>query len=139
MVVLIVNQNSISTSDQVIQTTDLIYSCSKIEVFLNNSYLSRAWCLAEAGQYTNPTNKCTISVSGSAELKPGTDFFNCMDAGHKTDIKLIQKYILDKYGSAANFNTEIDNAILRLSPWSLMHQGRYSEAHLGVGTLHRYL
>ena len=126
--VLLVNQNAISTSDQVIQTTDYIYSHSKIEVFLDNSYLSRAWCLAEAGQYTNPKSKCTISVSGSAELKPGTDFFNCMDAGHKTDIPLIQQYILVKYGSAANFNAEIDNAILRLSPWSLMHQGRYDEA-----------
>mmetsp|Transcript_42193 Transcript_42193/g.88193 ORF Transcript_42193/g.88193 Transcript_42193/m.88193 type:complete len:318 (-) Transcript_42193:1742-2695(-) len=126
--VLHVNQNSISTSGQVIQTTDSIYSCSTIEVFLDNSYLSRAWCLAEAGQYTNPKNKCTISVSGSAELKPGTDFFNCMDAGQKTDIPLIQNYILDKYGSAEHFNSEIDEAILRLSPWSLMHQGRYDEA-----------
>jgi hypothetical protein len=125
--VLIVNQNAISTSDQVIQTTDSIYSGSKIEVFLDNSYLSRAWCLAEAGQYTNPKNKCTISVSGSAELKPGTDFFNSMDAGRKSDIPLIQTYILVKYGSAERFNTEIDKAVLRLSPWSLMHQGRYGE------------
>ena len=89
--VLNVDQNSISTSDQVILTTDFIYSRSKIEVFLDNSYLSRAWCLAEAGQYTNPANKCTISVSGSAELKPGTDFFNCIEAGQKTDVPLIKK------------------------------------------------
>ena len=126
--VLVVNQNAISTSDQVIQTTDYIYSGSKVEVFLHDSYFSRAWCLAEAGQYTNPSNNCTIFVFGSAELKPGTDFFNSMDAGQKTDIPLIRNYILAKYGSAERFNTEIDNAILRLSPWSLMHQGRYDEA-----------
>ena len=31
--VLVVNQNPVITSGQVIQTTDFIYSCSKIEVF----------------------------------------------------------------------------------------------------------
>mmetsp|Transcript_52339 Transcript_52339/g.109204 ORF Transcript_52339/g.109204 Transcript_52339/m.109204 type:complete len:152 (+) Transcript_52339:186-641(+) len=50
--VLVVNQFSISSSSQVINTTDLIYSNCKVLVFLDKTYLGRAWCLAECGQYT---------------------------------------------------------------------------------------
>ena len=47
--VLIVNQYSISSSEQVVGTTGQIYSNCKVWVFLDNDYLDRAWFLAETG------------------------------------------------------------------------------------------
>ena len=126
--VLVVSQFSISSSDQVVGTTDGIYHNCKVWVFLDNEYLGRAWCLAETGQYTNPESGCAITVYGQAELKPGTDFLGCMDAGAKQDLPLIEKYILGKYKSKEAFNHTIDCAVLRLSPLSLIYQGRYDEA-----------
>ena len=126
--VLVVSQFSISSSDQVVGTTDGIYHNCKVWVFLDNEYLGRAWCLAETGQYTNPESGCAITVYGQAELKPGTDFLGCMDAGAKQDLPLIEKYILGKYKSKEAFNHAIDCAVLRLSPLSLIYQGRYDEA-----------
>ena len=126
--VLVVSQFSISSSDQVVGTTYGIYCKCKVWVFLDNEYLGRAWCLAETGQYTNPESSCAITVYGKAELKQGTDFLGCMDAGAKQDLPLIEKYILGKYKSKEAFNHAIDCAVLRLSPLSLIYQGRYDEA-----------
>ena len=126
--VLVVSQFSISSSDQVVGTTYGIYRKCKVWVFLDNEYLGRAWCLAETGQYTNPKSSCAITVYGKAELKPGTDFLGCMDAGAQQDLPLIEKYILGKYKSKEAFNHAIDCAILRLSPLSLIYQGRFDEA-----------
>ena len=95
--VLVVNQFGISSSDQAVGTTDGIYRNCKVWVFLDDDYLSRAWCLAETGQYTNPESGCEVIVYGKAEMKPGTDFFGDMIAGVKEDVPLIQKYILGKY------------------------------------------
>ena len=128
--VLVVSQFSISSSDQVVGTTDGIYRNCKVWVFLDNEYLGRAWCLAETGQYTNPESGCAVTVYGQAELKPGTDFLGSMDAGAKHDLPLIEKYILGKYKSKEAFNHAIDCAVLRLSPLSLIYQGRYDEALL---------
>ena len=60
--VLCVNQNSISSSEQVIGTTDSIYCNCKVLVFLDDNYLGRGWCIAECGQYT----RADISGSGSS-------------------------------------------------------------------------
>ena len=126
--VLIVNQFSISSSEQVVGTTDQIYCDCKVWVFLDDDYLGRAWCLAETGQYTREKSNCVITVYGKAELKPGRDFLGSMDAGYKGDLPLIEQYILGKFESKAVFNQAIDRAILRLSPLSLVYQGRFDEA-----------
>eukprot|EP00291_Cryptomonas_curvata_P011784 CAMPEP_0172188064 /NCGR_PEP_ID=MMETSP1050-20130122/21698_1 /TAXON_ID=233186 /ORGANISM="Cryptomonas curvata, Strain CCAP979/52" /LENGTH=276 /DNA_ID=CAMNT_0012862481 /DNA_START=604 /DNA_END=1430 /DNA_ORIENTATION=- len=126
--VLNVAQFSISSSDQVIDTTDFIYDECEVWVYLDDSYLDRAWCLAEAAKFSNPASKCVIVVSGSANFKLGTDFFSCMKAGKESDIPLIQKYAMEKYGSKERFNQIVDDAIVRLSGWSLIYQGRYGEA-----------
>jgi tetratricopeptide (TPR) repeat protein len=52
-----------------------------------------------------------------------------MDAGYPGDLPLIKKYILGKFETKDAFNQAIDRAILRLSPLSLIYQGRYDEAH----------
>jgi tetratricopeptide (TPR) repeat protein len=126
--VLVVPQFSIVSSPQVIATTDINYLNCEVWIFLDGSYLLRGWCLAEAAQYSTTASCCNLSVSGSAELKPNMDFFGGMQAGMENDIPLIQKYILEKYGSKENFNKIIDHAIVRLSAWSLIYQGRYAEA-----------
>jgi hypothetical protein len=72
--VLIVNQNSISSSVEVISTTDSVYCNCKVLVFLDDDYLSRAWCLAECSQYTRQESSCVISVYGKADFKPDSDF-----------------------------------------------------------------
>jgi hypothetical protein len=64
--VLVVCQFRISSSEQVVSTTDLIYCNCKVWVFLDDDYLGRAWCLAETGQYTQPESNCVIVVYGSA-------------------------------------------------------------------------
>ena len=84
--------------------------------------------LAEAAKFSNPRSNCVLAVSGSANFKPGTDFFRSMKAGVESDIPLIQDYVLRKYKSAENFNKAVEDAIVRLSPWSLLYQGRYREA-----------
>ena len=126
--VLVVNQFSISSSDQVIGTTDIIYCNCKVWVFLDNDYLRRAWCLAETGQYTDPGSRCVLIVYGKTEFKSGTDFLGGMDAGVQKDLPLIARYILNKFVSREAFNHAIDRAIIRLSPLSLIYQGRYEEA-----------
>ena len=126
--VLVVNQFSISSSDQVIGTTDIIYCNCKVWVFLDNDYLRRAWCLAETGQYTDPGSRCVLVVYGKTEFKSGTDFLGGMDAGVQKDLPLIARYILNKFVSREAFNHAIDRAIVRLSPLSLIYQGRYEEA-----------
>ena len=126
--VLVVNQFSISSSDQVICTTDIIYCNCKVWVFLDNDYLRRAWCLAETGQYTDPGSRCVLIVYGKTEFNSGTDFLGGMDAGVQKDLPLIARYILNKFVSRETFNHAIDRAIVRLSPLSLIYQGRYEEA-----------
>ena len=126
--VLVVNQFSISSSAQVINTTDLIYCNCKVLVFLDDDYLGRAWCLAECGQYTRRESKCVVVVYGKADFKPGSDFLREMKAGVAADLPLIESYILDKFESREAFNQAIDRAIVMLSPLSLLYQGRYSEA-----------
>ena len=125
--VLVVNQFSISSSAQVINTTDLIYCNCKVWVFLDDDYLGRAWCLAECGQYTRPESKCVLVVYGKAEFKPGLDFLLEMKAGVIADLPMIQSYILDKFKSKEVFNQAIDKAIVMLSPLSLLYQGRYAD------------
>jgi hypothetical protein len=66
--VLVVNQGSISSSAQVIGTTDSIYCNCKVLVFLDDDYLGRAWCLAECGQYTRAESSCVLVVYGKAEF-----------------------------------------------------------------------
>jgi tetratricopeptide (TPR) repeat protein len=116
------------TSDQVIETTDRCYDDCEVWVFLDDSYFDRAWCLAEAAKFTNRASKCVLFVSGCAKIKPGTNFFRWMKAGKESDKLLIQDYVLRKYGSETNFNKTVEDAIVRLSPWSLLYQGRYREA-----------
>jgi hypothetical protein len=128
--VLLVNQIGISSSAQVINTTDLIYCNCKVLVFLDDDYLGRAWCLAECGQYTRPESKCVVVVYGKADFKPASDFLREMKAGVTADIPLIESYILDKFKSKEVFNQAIDRAIVMLSPLSLIYQGRYSEAKI---------
>ena len=84
--VLVVDQNSISASDLVIDTTDSIYDDCEVWVFLDDCYLDRAWCLAEACKFSNPDSKCVIIVTGKAEFKQGTDFFGCMQAGYEAGV-----------------------------------------------------
>ncbi len=74
---LVVDQNSISSLDLVIDTTDSIYDSCEVWIFLDNlnCYLDRAWCLAEAAEFSNPDSKCLIIVTGKEEFKQGTDFF----------------------------------------------------------------
>ena len=95
--VLCVTQFTISSSAQVINTTDLIYCNCKVLVFLDDDYLGRAWCLAECGQYTRAESKCVIVVYGKADFKPGSDFLRGMKAGVTADLPLIEAYILDKF------------------------------------------
>ena len=126
--VLVVNQFSISSSEQVIGTTGQIYFRCKVYVFLDDSYFSRAWCLAETGNYASPDSDCEIIVYGSAKFRPGTDFLGGMDAGVKSDLPLIHRYILSQHLSKEAFNEAIDHSIVRLSASSLSHQGRYVQA-----------
>ena len=128
--VLVVNQGSISSSAQVIGTTDSIYCNCKVLVFLDDDYLGRAWCLAECGQYTRPESSCVLVVYGKAEFKPSSDFLREMKAGVAADLPLIESYILGKFQSKEAFNQAIDRAIVMLSPLSLLYQGRYSEAKI---------
>jgi hypothetical protein len=81
------------------------------------------------GQYTGPQSNCVVIVYGMAELKPGADCLASMDAGYRGDLPLIEKYILGKFTTKDAFNQAIDRAILRLSPLSLIYQGRYDEVH----------
>jgi hypothetical protein len=67
--VLVVPQFSISSSDQVIITTDTIYYDCEVWVFLDHSYLSRAWCLAESAQYSKLSSKCVLVVSGEIQAQ----------------------------------------------------------------------
>ena len=54
--------------------------------------------------FSNRASNCVLTVSGSANFKPGTNFFRDMKAGNEKDIPLIQKYVLKKYESEENFN-----------------------------------
>ncbi len=116
--VLVVNQFSISSSAQVIGTTVLVYCNCKVWVSLDDDYLSRAWCLAECGQYTRPESKCVVVVYGKADFKPATDFLREMNAGVVADLPLIEAYILNKFKSKEAFNQAIGCAIVMLSPLS---------------------
>ena len=127
--VLVVTQfGSKLTSDQVIETTDECYENCEVWVCLDDSYFDRAWCLAEAAKFQDRESNCVLTVSGSANFKPGTNFFRGMKAGNSEDIPLIKEYVLQKYKSEENFNAAVEEAIVRLSPWSLFYQGRYREA-----------
>jgi hypothetical protein len=92
--VLIVNRYIISSSEQVVGTTDQNHrnytKTVKSGYFLDNHYLDSAWCLAETGQYTDPQSNCVVIVYGMAELKPGADFLASMDAGYRGDLPLIE-------------------------------------------------
>ena len=116
------------TSDQVMETTDGYYDDCEVWVFLDDTYFDRAWCLAEAAKFSHPASNCSLVVLGSANVKPGTNSFRCMKAGKESDKPLIQQYVLRKYGSEEHFKKAVEDAIVRLSPWSLLYQGRYREA-----------
>jgi len=73
--VLVVPQFSIVSSPQVIATTEINYLNCEVWIFLDDSYLLRGWCLAEAAQYSTTASRCDLSVSGSAKFRPNMDFF----------------------------------------------------------------
>ena len=128
---LVVNQFSISSSVQVINTTNLIFCNCKVLVFWDDDYLGSAWCLAEIGKYTKPESKCVILMYGKTKFKAGTGFLGGIRAGVVTDLPLVETYILEnqeKFESKDAFNRAIDQAIVMLSPLSLIYQGRYLEA-----------
>jgi hypothetical protein len=93
----------------------LVYCNCKVWVFLDDDYLSRAWCFAECGQYTRPESKCVVVVYGKADFKPATEFLREMKAGVVADLPLIEAYILNKFKSKEAFNQAIGRAIVMLS------------------------